>query len=99
MLYLKTTAEFIFMRQSSLLQALNIIMEDILEIGSTTRSQKKAPEKDTDAAIAAMGNLTVQARPTRLSLPELLDAANDQRARSLNTSTSCPLNLSYSPMP
>lgn len=88
----QTTAEFIFMRQSGVLQSLNIIMEDILEIGSTTRSQKKAPERDTDAATATMGQLTVQSRPTRLSLPELLDTANDQTG-------SCPLSLSYSPMP
>lgn len=81
----RTTGDFILMRQSCLLQVLNIIIEDILDIGSTTRSQKTAPNKDTDAAIAAMGKLSiqVQARPTKLSLSELLDAANDQRG-SLN---------------
>lgn len=94
----RTTGEFILTRQSCLLQTLNIIIEDILDIGSTTRSQKKPPQKDTDAAIAAMGKLSVQARPTKLSLPELLDAANDQRGslnEHLNLLSTEPVVLAY----
>lgn len=76
----QATGDFILMRQSALLQSLNIAIEDILDIGSTTRAQKNLPPKNTDAPTAAMAKLSVRARPTNLSLSDLLDTARDQRA-------------------
>ncbi|KAF3764005.1 hypothetical protein M406DRAFT_341360 [Cryphonectria parasitica EP155] len=79
----QSTAELIFMRQSGLLQALNIIIEDILDIGSKTRAKKKQTSKDVDTAPApAMSQLSIQAQPTKRSLTELLEVAKDQKALS-----------------
>lgn len=75
-----SVGDFILMRQSSLLQTLNIIFEDILDIGSTTRSQRTVPPKNTNPATAAMAKLAIRAPPVKLSLPDLLDLATDQRA-------------------
>jgi hypothetical protein len=42
------------MRQTYLLQHLNIAIEDILDTASTTRAQTKRPKKPADVATAAL---------------------------------------------
>ncbi|KAI8632889.1 hypothetical protein F5Y19DRAFT_419350 [Xylariaceae sp. FL1651] len=72
--------ELVLERQMYLLQSLNIIIEDILEEGSTTRSQKELPKKSSDSAAAALSKLSIQAPTPKLDLASLLDSALDQKA-------------------
>lgn len=72
--------EFILMRQMYMLQSLNIIIDDILEEGSTTRNQKPHPKKPTDVATAALSKLTIQPAPPKLDLSDLHASAVDQKA-------------------
>ncbi|KUI70448.1 hypothetical protein VM1G_11724 [Cytospora mali] len=75
------TAELIIIRQTHLLQGLTIMVDDILELGSTSRTRKELPQKEkTEAATTALGKLSINARPSKLSLPELLEIAADQKA-------------------
>ena len=72
--------EFVLMRQLYMLQGLNIIIEDILEEGSTTRSQTPRPKKPVDTATAALSKLNIQPAPPKLDLPDLHASAVDQKA-------------------
>ncbi|ROV99789.1 hypothetical protein VSDG_03001 [Cytospora chrysosperma] len=75
------TGELVITRQMQLLQALTIIMDDILELGSTTRTRKERPQKkNTDATATALEKLSIKARPPKLSLPDLLEIASEQKA-------------------
>ncbi|KAK7750557.1 hypothetical protein SLS62_007533 [Diatrype stigma] len=76
----QATGELILTRQLYLLQSLTIIIEDILEEGSTTRTQKKLPKKSADVASAALSKLSIQPTPSKLDLPDLHNSALDQKA-------------------
>ncbi|KAK3939513.1 ipa protein [Diplogelasinospora grovesii] len=78
----QSTGELILNRQITLLQSLNILIEDILEEGSQSRSRKQRPKKsDEEAASAALSKLTIkEAPPAKLSLPDLVASARDQKA-------------------
>ncbi|KAI0123759.1 hypothetical protein BJ170DRAFT_703838 [Xylariales sp. AK1849] len=73
-------------RQQFLLQSLNIICEDILDVGSTARSQKPLPNKPTDAAVAALSNLSIGTsdQAPKLDLPYLVSSTREQRASLLD---------------
>jgi hypothetical protein len=72
--------ELIVLRQQYLLQFLNHIVEEILDLGSQTRT-KKAPEKNPQEALAtAFTNLNVQPKPLKSSLPEVLMQAMESKA-------------------
>ena len=91
--------ELILTRQLYLLQTLNIIIEDILDEGSTTRSQNPLPKKSADAATAAMFKLTIRPAPTKLNLPDLHASALEQKAvlsDSLNLLCTEPVVLAHS---
>ncbi|KAI4645040.1 hypothetical protein J4E93_005839 [Alternaria ventricosa] len=74
----QATGELILMRQINLLQFLNIIIEDILETASTTRTQTKRPKKPNDEATAALAQLSIHSPPKKLELSDLVDMALDQ---------------------
>lgn len=62
-----------------LLQSLNIIIEDILEQGSKTRTRKERPKKPEEVVDAAFSKLTIRSAPAKLALPGLLAGAREQQ--------------------
>lgn len=79
----QATGELILQRQVTLLQCLNIIIEDILEEGSRSRDRKQRPKKSDKAAVDALAALSLQAPPTKatkLALPDVVASARDQKA-------------------
>ncbi|KAI0867947.1 hypothetical protein GGS24DRAFT_245646 [Hypoxylon argillaceum] len=76
----QSVGELVLMRQTYLLQCLNIMIEDILDMAYTTRSQKERPKKSSDAATAALSKLSIKSSPPKLDLPALIDMALDQKA-------------------
>ncbi|KDN62411.1 hypothetical protein CSUB01_02441 [Colletotrichum sublineola] len=76
----QATGEFVLHRQVNLLQALNVLVEDILEQGSTERSQKPRPKNPVESASAALSKLSIRDSPVKLSLPDLVASARDQAA-------------------
>ncbi|KAF2649795.1 hypothetical protein K491DRAFT_707924 [Lophiostoma macrostomum CBS 122681] len=76
----QATGDFILMRQQYLLQSLNIIIEDILDAGSTIRDQKERLKEPMKAATAALSNLSIHEAPEKVDLPFLLDYALDQES-------------------
>lgn len=68
------------MRQQYLLHCLNIIVEDILDVGSTTRDQNERPKKPAEAATAALSELSLQSAPKKLRLTDVLNTALDQKS-------------------
>ena len=77
----QSTGELILQRQVTLMQSLNIIIEDILEEGSRTRNRNERPKKNDDPASAAISKLSLKdgPPPAKLSLSSLVDIARDQR--------------------
>lgn len=77
----QSTGELILTRQISLLQTLNIMIEDILDEGSTTRSRKALPKKSADVASVALSKLTtIQPKPPKVDLSDLHNSALDQKS-------------------
>jgi hypothetical protein len=76
----QSTGELILERQLYTLQHLNILVEDILELGSTSRNAKTRPKKPEEAARAALSKLSIVPKPDKLSLQELLATALDQKS-------------------
>ncbi|GJC88115.1 hypothetical protein ColLi_10953 [Colletotrichum liriopes] len=68
------------MRQQHLLQILNIIVEDILDKGSTARDSKPRPKNSENATAEAFSKLQVRTAPDQLSLSDLIAYARDQKA-------------------
>lgn len=76
----RAVGELIVHRQQALFVFLNDIVEEILELGSKTRSQK-VPEKQVNEALAtAVSNLNVTPKPLKLSLPEVRAQAMESKA-------------------
>lgn len=87
----QATGDLIVARQLNLAQLLVIIIDDILELGSTTRAQNERLQKrDTASATAALAKLTIRSKPTKFALPDLLESAMEQKA-----SMDDDLNLMY----
>ena len=76
----QSTGELILERQVYTLQALNILVEDILEGGSTSRNTNARPKKPAKAARAAISKLSVIETPEKLSIEGLLASALDQKS-------------------
>ncbi|KIW25228.1 uncharacterized protein PV07_08424 [Cladophialophora immunda] len=72
--------ELILQRQLYVLQSLNIVIEDILDIGSRTRDRKKPSKKSDKAATTALSKLSIQEPAKSLSIPDLITSAADQKA-------------------
>jgi hypothetical protein len=82
----RATAELVMQRQLYALQSFNILVEDILELGSTSRDNtapKKKARKGAPKAQAA------PAKPEKLSVSELLLRAQDQKAAAEDYLTLC----------
>ncbi|KAJ9611720.1 hypothetical protein H2200_004904 [Cladophialophora chaetospira] len=76
----QSTGELVLERQLYLLQAMNIVIEDILEEGSSTRARKQQPKKsDKETASAALTKLSIREPPKVLSLPDLVLNAVEQK--------------------
>lgn len=75
----QSTGELIIQRQLVLFQTLNILIEDILDLGSQTRSKNERSKKSEQATSDALSKLTIQERPKKLSLPDLVSSAQDQK--------------------
>ncbi|TVY39828.1 hypothetical protein LOCC1_G004953 [Lachnellula occidentalis] len=76
----QSTGELILLRQLYTLQMLSILVDDILEIGSTSRNTKQLSKKPEEAARAALSKLSIIPKPERLSLQELMASALDQKS-------------------
>jgi hypothetical protein len=82
----QSVGELILLRQQYLLQSLNIVCEDILDVGSTTRALKPLPKKSTDTVTAALSNLSIGTsdQAPKLDLPYLANSAREQKAALLD---------------
>lgn len=76
----QATGELILMRQINLLQLLNIVIEDILDMDSTTRTQATRPKKSTDGAAVALVKLSLHTEPRELEISDLVEIARDQQS-------------------
>ncbi|KAF7539231.1 hypothetical protein G7054_g2345 [Neopestalotiopsis clavispora] len=78
----QSKGELVLSRQETLLQSLNILCDDLLELGSTTRSQKSVPKKPNDTAVAALSRLSIKQSDEvhQPDLPRLIEDARDQKA-------------------
>ncbi|KAI0097179.1 hypothetical protein GGR51DRAFT_541676 [Nemania sp. FL0031] len=76
----QSVGELVLTRQIYLLQCLNIMIEDVLDVASTTRSQQKLPKRSPDAAATAISKLSIKPSAPKLDLPALRDMALDQKA-------------------
>ncbi|KAI1345760.1 hypothetical protein F5Y01DRAFT_46007 [Xylaria sp. FL0043] len=76
----QSVGELVLLRQTYLLQSLNLIVEDILDEGSTTRTKKKLPKKSADGATSALSKLSIKPSSSKLDLPSILDMALSQKA-------------------
>ncbi|RHZ43625.1 uncharacterized protein CDV56_100351 [Aspergillus thermomutatus] len=86
----QSTGELILQRQMYLLQALNILVEDILEKGSTSRQKTTTrPKKPEEAARAALSTLSIDPKPEKISLEGLLARALDQKTALEDYVTLC----------
>ncbi|KFY68179.1 hypothetical protein V496_01246 [Pseudogymnoascus sp. VKM F-4515 (FW-2607)] len=79
----QSTGELIIQRQYYILQGLNILIEDILEGGSSSTSSKTRSRKSGGTALAALSNPSDGVKPSKPSLQDLLVSALDQKS-SLN---------------
>ena len=78
----QSTGEFILSRQTYFMSLLGQIIDDILDLGSTTRDRKKRPEKDAKAAQDALAKLSIDQKPETASVSDILAAARDYRSYS-----------------
>jgi hypothetical protein len=76
----QSTGELILERQLYTLQALNILVEDILEGGSTSRNARTRPKKPQEATRDALSKLSIVPKPEKLSLQDLLASALNQKS-------------------
>lgn len=76
----QSTGELILERQLTTMQALNILVGDILEGGSTSRNATPRPKKPQEATRDALSKLSVIPKPEKLSLQDLLTSALDQKS-------------------
>ncbi|RFU24060.1 hypothetical protein B7463_g12281, partial [Scytalidium lignicola] len=75
----QSIGELILMRQESLLQALNIAVEDILD-GSEPRNKNERTRKPMHTVNAAISRLSIDLKRERPSLPDLIASAVDQKS-------------------
>ena len=78
----RAIGELVLARQVYLLQALNIAVSDILEIGSNHFDQKPRTRKLVHAATAALEKLAVHTTPNKVQFSDLVDSALNQKSAS-----------------
>ncbi|CAI6293615.1 unnamed protein product [Periconia digitata] len=72
--------ELILERQRYLLLSLIIVVEDILNASSTTRTQEKRPKPSADAATAALASLSLLSSPKKFDISDLVDITSDHKS-------------------
>ncbi|KAF2843912.1 hypothetical protein T440DRAFT_512456 [Plenodomus tracheiphilus IPT5] len=72
--------ELILIRQTHLLQCLNIAIEDILDTAFTTRVQTERSTKPADVATAALAKLSFDSPPKKVEISDLVDSAVDRKS-------------------
>ncbi|KAI3396544.1 hypothetical protein diail_12068 [Diaporthe ilicicola] len=95
----QNTGELILTRQINLAQSLIVMMDDILDIGSTTRTRKERPQgRDETSITAALEKMAVRPKPTKLSISDLIASSAEQRdstAESLSLLCTEPVILAH----
>ncbi|TLS23159.1 uncharacterized protein PpBr36_06658 [Pyricularia pennisetigena] len=79
MLICQDYGELVLMRQITILQVLNILVEDILDQGSKTRDRKQLPDKQAQSAADTFSKLAISQPPAKLSLEDLVASAQAQK--------------------
>jgi hypothetical protein len=83
------TGELILQRQYYLLLALNILVEDILEEGSSSREKTLRFKKPEETARTALSAMSTDAKPRKVSLQDVLALALDQKNNLEDYSSLC----------
>lgn len=81
--------ELILQRQYYLLLALNILVEDILEEGSSSREKALRLRKPEETAHTALSAMSPDAKPRKVSLQDVLALALDQKNKLEDYSSLC----------
>ncbi|KAK0918531.1 hypothetical protein LTR91_013228 [Friedmanniomyces endolithicus] len=68
----RSKGELIITRQTYLLQFLNHLVEEILDLGSDSRTTKAPPKKKSEAVTTAMSKLAVQPRTQKMSITDII---------------------------
>ncbi|KAI1135554.1 hypothetical protein F5Y05DRAFT_394907 [Hypoxylon sp. FL0543] len=78
----QSAGELIITRQIYMCQLLTIMIDDVLDVGSTTRSQQKTPPERAQPASAALSTLAVaqSSKPGKVELPVLVANAIDRKS-------------------
>ncbi|TGO09857.1 hypothetical protein BTUL_0152g00120 [Botrytis tulipae] len=71
--------ELVLSRQLHTLIHLNILVADILDAGSTTKSTKPRPKKSNKAVISALSSLSIVDCQEKLSLDDIINNSLDQK--------------------
>lgn len=71
--------EFVLARQLHTLMHLNVLVTDILDVGSTTKSTKTRPKKSNEAVISALSNLSIVHCRDKLSLDDIINNSLAQK--------------------
>ncbi|KAF7908186.1 uncharacterized protein EAF01_003941 [Botrytis porri] len=75
----KEVGELVLTRQLYTLIHLNVLVTDILDVGSTTKSTKPRPKKSNKAVISALPNLSIVDCQEKLSLADIINNSFDQK--------------------
>ncbi|KAG6012966.1 hypothetical protein E4U43_007554 [Claviceps pusilla] len=75
----RAVGELILTRQTTILQVLNILIQDILEAGSDDKRQKRAPRKTAKPAPQALPQLTSAHGQPKLTMSDIIANAQEQQ--------------------
>ncbi|KAI0836259.1 hypothetical protein F5Y06DRAFT_113039 [Hypoxylon sp. FL0890] len=78
----QSAGELILTRQIYMCQLLNIMIEDVLDVGSTSRSQQERPKKSGQSVSSALSTLAIapSKKPGKVELPVLISNALDRKS-------------------
>ncbi|UKZ62368.1 uncharacterized protein TrAtP1_003618 [Trichoderma atroviride] len=75
----RSIGEMILKRQLLIIQKLNILLYNILYSSSQLRQEIERPKRYEQAPSAALSKLSIQERPKKLALSDLVSSAQDQK--------------------
>lgn len=75
----RSIGELILKRQILIIQKFNVLICNILHLNSQSMQEIERPKKYEQAPSVALSKLTIQERPKKLSLPDLISSARDQK--------------------
>jgi hypothetical protein len=76
----RSSGELVLQRQLYTIRALNVLIEDILDLGSTTRVTTKASKKPAEAATSALEKLSIAPKQGQVSPQGVFYSAMDQKS-------------------